>query len=248
MKLSGKVALVTGASRGIGKAVALALATNGADVAVNYHQHSDAAEDVAKTIRDMGRKAVTIQADVRNLDKVREMITTTKQELGQLDILVNNAGVVRDNLVTFMKDEEWDVVLDTNLKGAFYCIKVAAKEMMRTRSGRIINISSDAGLMGDAMRANYSAAKAGMLGLTKAAARELAASGITVNAIAPGVIETDLIAEMSAGKRSAMLALIPQSRFGTPDDIAGPVVFLASDDSSYMTGQVVCVDGGLRMG
>jgi len=247
MRLENKVALVTGASRGIGRATALALAAEGAHVGVNYAQNAAAAEEVVKRIAALDRRAAAMRANVRNLEEVKQMVAKVEDTLGPIDILVNNAGIARDNFLRFMKDDEWSDVVDTSLKGAFHCIKAVTRGMIRRRTGSIVNVSSDAGLLGDMMRANYSSAKAGMLGLTKAAARELAASGITVNAVAPGIIETDLIEGMSPPKREKQLARIPQQRFGQPSEVAALIVFLASDDADYMTGQVVCVDGGLRM-
>ncbi len=247
MKLVGKTAVVTGASRGIGKAVALALARHGARVVVNYLNNQVAAEAVVAEILGFGQQAVAVQADVAKLDDMKRLAQTALDQFGRIDILVNNAGLVRDNYVTFMKDDEWTSVVDTCLKGAFHGIKVMGREMMRQKSGRIITISSDAGLMGDMLRANYASAKAGLIGLTKAVAREFAASGITVNAVAPGVIATDLTTGMTEAKKLKQLELIPQKRFGTPDDVAALVVFLATDDAGYITGQVISVDGGLNM-
>jgi len=247
MNVSGKVAVVTGASRGIGRAIALTLAEAGADVAVNYCHDEAAADAVAADVRQMGRRAITVRADVRDLEQIRSMAARVHEELGTADIVVNNAGILRDNLLTFMKDSEWNDVLDTNLRGAFYVIKVFGREMGRRRSGTIVNISSDAGLLGDHMRANYASSKAGLLGLTKTAARELAASGIRVNAVAPGVIATDMITAMPDSRRERMLSSVPQGRFGKPEEVARVVLFLASDAAAYITGQVVSVDGGLRM-
>jgi 3-oxoacyl-[acyl-carrier protein] reductase len=187
------------------------------------------------------------KADVRVLDEVKAMAAFARESFGRLDILVNNAGIVRDNYVAFMKDEEWNEVLDVDLKGAYHCIKAVSREMMRQKAGRIINISSDAGLMGDLMRANYASAKAGLIGLTKTVARELAPSGITVNAVSPGIIETDLIAGMPETRRVKQLERIPVGRFGAPEDVARAVLFLAEDEARYITGQVLCVDGGLCM-
>lgn len=245
MSFQGKVAIVTGASRGIGRAIALALARHGARVVVNYVNAAAAAEEVAGRIRASGSEAITVKADVRNLDEVKQMAALTKQTFGRIDILVNNAGILRDNYVTFMKDEEWNDVLDTNLKGAFYGIKVVGKELVRQKSGRIITIASDAGLLGDLMRANYAAAKAGLLGLTRTAAREFAAHGITVNAVSPGIIETDMISDLVETRKNKQRELIPQGRFGRPEEVAEAVLFLASDDAAYITGEVICVDGGL---
>ncbi len=247
MKLAGQTAVVTGASRGIGKAIALALARAGANVAVNYKEAQAAAEAVAAEIRDMGRLAVAVRADVARLDDVRALAQAAETALGPVEILVNNAGILRDNYVTFMKDEEWNRVLDTCLKGSFHAIKAMGREMVRRQRGRIVNIASDAGLMGDLMRANYVSAKAGLIGLTKAVAREFAATGVTVNAVAPGVIATDMTADMNEGKKSRQLERIPQKRFGTPEDVAALVVFLASEEAAYITGQVIGVDGGLNM-
>lgn len=247
MTLQGRHALVTGGSRGIGRAIALALAAEGAKVTVNYHHCAEAAREVAGQVRAAGQEAVALQADVRKPEEVRQMVDQATAALGPLGILVNNAGLIRDNLVTFMKDEEWDEVLDTNLKGAFTCIKLAGKGMVRRRSGRIINIASDAGLLGDVMRANYASAKAGLIGLTKTVAREFAGYGVNVNAVAPGIVETDLIAGLKGAKRARRMDQIPMGRFGTPEEVARVVVFLAGEDSSYITGQILCVDGGLRM-
>jgi 3-oxoacyl-[acyl-carrier protein] reductase len=245
MNLQGKAALVTGGSRGIGRAISLALGRKGACVAVNYVAAAAAAEAVAKEIRAKGSEAITIKADIRNLEEVKQMIALTKEKFGRIDILVNNAGILRDNYATFMKEEEWNDVLDTNLKGAFYCIKLAGKEMTRQKSGRIINIASDAGLLGDLMRANYASAKAGLIGLTKTAAREFAAHGITVNAVSPGIVETDMTSGLAETRKGKQLAMIPQQRFGRPEEIANAVLFLASDDADYITGETLCVDGGL---
>jgi len=246
-KLAGKVALVTGASRGIGRAIALALARAGADVAVNYLANEGAASQTLEEIAKLGRTALAGKADVRDPQAVKALFAQILKEFGRVDILVNNAGVLKDAFVSFMKDEDWELVLGVSLKGAFHCIREASRIMMRQRGGRIINISSDAGLLGDAQRANYSAAKAGLIGLTKAVARELARSNVTVNAVAPGVIETDMIADITPDRREAMVKRVPLARFGKPEDVAELVVFLASDDARYITGQVLCVDGGLKM-
>jgi 3-oxoacyl-[acyl-carrier protein] reductase len=247
MKIDGKVALVTGASRGIGKAIAIALADAGVKVAVNYLSKSDAAGTVVKHIAEAGGEAIAVQADVRDLEQVRAMAEQVSSELGPIDILINNAGIVQDNLLVFMKDEEWSDVVDTSLKGTYHCIKVVGRKMMSPKYGRIINISSDAGVLGDMMRANYASAKAGLLGLTKTAAREFAASGITVNAVVPGVIETEMISEMKDTKREKLLASIPAGRFGEPEEVARVLLFLVSESANYMTGQCVRVDGGMAM-
>jgi len=247
MSLMGKAALVTGASRGIGKAVALALAEAGADVAVNYVGREQSAEETAAAIRALGRRAFTVRADVSDADQVESMIRRVVEEFGRLDVLVNNAGITRDNLLIRMKEDEFEQVLDTNLKGVFHCTKAAARVMLRQRGGRIINISSVVGVIGNAGQANYAAAKAGVIGLTKACARELAGKGITVNCVAPGFIETEMTDKLSDEQKTRLLAQIPLGRFGAVEDVARVVRFLASDEASYMTGQTICVDGGMCM-
>jgi len=245
--LSGKTALVTGASRGIGRAIALALAETGASIAVNYRERADEAEAVCSEIEAAGGPALAVQADVRDLDAVTAMVKQVTAELGGPHILVNNAGVLADQYLMMMKPEQWDAVVDTSLKGAFHCTKAAVRAMMREKWGRIVNISSDAGLMGDVRRVNYSAAKAGLVGFAKAAARELAGQGITVNAVAPGIIETDMTAEMEEARAQVFREMIPLGRFGKPEEVAPVVVWLCSDAAAYITGQVISVDGGLRM-
>ncbi|MEB1810052.1 MAG: 3-oxoacyl-[acyl-carrier-protein] reductase [Bacillaceae bacterium] len=245
--LNGKVALVTGASRGIGRSIALELAQNGAKVAVNYAGSKDKAEAVVNEIVAGGGEAIAIQADVADSDAVQSMVKEVISIYGSLDILVNNAGITRDTLVMRMKDEDWDAVLNTNLKGVFLCAKAVTRQMMKQRSGRIINISSVVGVLGNAGQANYVAAKAGVIGLTKSLARELANRNITVNAVAPGFIETDMTDQLTDEIKESMLSQIPLSKLGQPQEIARVVRFLASEDSSYMTGQTLHVDGGMYM-
>ncbi|MCY9508522.1 3-oxoacyl-[acyl-carrier-protein] reductase [Paenibacillus larvae] len=245
--LTGKVALVTGATRGIGRAIALCLAEAGADVAVNYAGNEQAAAEVVQQIEAMGRKAAMMRADVSKAQEADQLVKDTLEQLGKLDILVNNAGITRDNLIMRMKEEEFDTVIATNLKGVFNCVKAATRPMMKQRSGRIINISSVVGVLGNPGQANYVAAKAGVIGLTKAAARELASRGITVNAVAPGFIETDMTDQLPEDVKAKMLEDIPLAKLGQPEDVAKTVLFLASADSSYMTGQTLHVDGGMYM-
>jgi 3-oxoacyl-[acyl-carrier protein] reductase len=247
MKLEGKKALVTGASRGIGREIALELAAQGADVAVNYAGSEAKAMEVVDAIKAMGRNAIAIQCDVSNSESVTNMVKKVIEEFGALDILVNNAGITRDNLLMRMKEEEWDDVINTNLKGVFLCTKAVTRQMMKQRYGRIINVASIVGVSGNPGQANYVAAKAGVIGLTKTTAKELAARNITVNAVAPGFITTDMTDKLTEDVKQAMLSQIPLARFGEPKDIAKVVTFLASDDSSYMTGQTLHIDGGMVM-
>lgn len=247
MLLEGKVALVTGASRGIGKAIALLLAENGADVAVNFAGSTAAAEAVAAEIEKMGRKAILVQGDVSKTEVCAEMVDKVVKELGRIDILVNNAGITRDTLLLRMKEEDWDAVLSTNLKGVFNCTKAAVKYMAKQRNGAIVNISSVVALMGNAGQANYAAAKAGILGFTRSVAKEMAARGIRVNAVTPGFIKTDMTSVLSEKVVAAMEASIPLARLGEPEDIAKAVLFLVSDNAAYITGQTLHVDGGMVM-
>lgn len=247
MTLQGKKVLVTGASRGIGREIALEFARLGADVAVNYAGSEAKANEVVASIKALGQDAIAIQCDVANSEQVSEMVKATIEHFGQLDILVNNAGITRDNLLMRMKESEWDDVMNTNLKGVFLCTKAVTRQMMKQRSGRIINIASIVGVCGNAGQANYVAAKAGVIGLTKTAAKELASRGITVNAIAPGFISTDMTDELNEETQQLMLQQIPLARFGDPKDIAAVAAFLASDASRYMTGQTLHVDGGMVM-
>jgi 3-oxoacyl-[acyl-carrier protein] reductase len=247
MRLEGKVALVTGASRGIGREIAFELAREGASVAVNYAGSEAKALEVVDGIKAMGRDAFAIQADVSSSDSVTEMVKETIEHFGKLDILVNNAGITKDNLLMRMKESEWDDVININLKGVFLCTKAVTRQMMKQRSGRIINISSIVGVSGNPGQANYVAAKSGVIGLTKTTAKEFSSRGITVNAIAPGFITTDMTDKLNEDVKSEMLKQIPLARFGEPKDIARTVIFLASEDGAYMTGQTLHIDGGMVM-
>jgi 3-oxoacyl-[acyl-carrier protein] reductase len=246
MDFKGKTALITGSARGIGKAIGERLAASGARVVVS-DVLIEQAENTAREFGDKGYEAIAVKADVTSAEDVNRLLESTIARFQTIDILVNNAGITRDALLIRMSEEDWDRVLDINLKGAFLMTKGAAKIMMKQRSGRIINISSDIGRMGNAGQANYAASKAGLIGLTKTAAKELAGRNITVNAIAPGFIATDMTEKLSDAAREAILNNIPLQRVGTPQDIAAVVAFLASDDASYITGQVISVDGGLLM-
>ncbi|MBM7581225.1 3-oxoacyl-[acyl-carrier protein] reductase [Caldicoprobacter guelmensis] len=247
MELEGKTALVTGASRGIGRAIALYLAELGAQVAVNYSSSEQRALEVVEAIQEKGGRAIAVKADVSNPQEVEAMFERVLEEFGDLDILVNNAGITRDGLLIRMKQEDWDAVLDTNLKGVYNCSKAAAKIMIKKRRGKIINISSVVGVAGNAGQANYAAAKAGVIGFSKAIARELAPRNIQVNVVAPGFIETDMTAALPESVKQEMLKQIPLGRYGDPMDVAYVVGFLASDKSQYITGQVIHVDGGMIM-
>jgi 3-oxoacyl-[acyl-carrier protein] reductase len=243
--LAGKLALVTGASRGIGAAIARDLAAAGGRVVVNYRERRDAAEAVAADIRAAGGFAEVLGFDVADGDAVDAAIRDVAARLGNVDILVNNAGVSADGLILRTSDEAWDRVLDVNLKGVFNCTKAVSRAMMRARSGRIVNISSVVGFMGNTGQSTYAAAKAGVIGFTKAAARELASREITVNAVAPGLIATDMLEGMQAAARDMVLALVPLGRLGTPEEVAAAVTFLAGPGGAYITGQVIHVNGGL---
>ncbi len=244
-QLQGKVAIVTGASRGIGRATALALATEGANVVVNYASSSSAANQVVEEIRSMGSDAIAIASDVSKPDQVDALINAAMEKWSRIDVLVNNAGITRDTLLLRMKPEEWQAVIDLNLTGVFLCTKAVSKIMLKQKSGRIVNVTSVAGQMGNAGQANYSAAKAGVIGFTKTIARELASRGITVNAVAPGFIETDMTDGLKADE---ILKMIPLSRYGKPEEVAGMIRFLAaSPEAGYITGQTLNVDGGMVM-
>ncbi|MCM3569096.1 3-oxoacyl-[acyl-carrier-protein] reductase [Neobacillus mesonae] len=247
MSLAGKSALVTGASRGIGREVALELAKQGANVAVNFAGSEEKANEVVDEIKALGREAFAIKCNVSDSSEVAEMVKATIDHFGSLDILVNNAGITRDNLLMRMKEEEWDDVINTNLKGVFLVTKAVTRQMMKQRKGRIINMASIVGISGNPGQANYVAAKAGVIGLTKTTAKELASRNITVNAIAPGFITTDMTDKLPEDVKAEMLKQIPLARLGEPKDIAKAAAFLASDDAEYITGQTLHIDGGMVM-
>lgn len=245
--LTGKNALVTGSSRGIGRAIALAFARQGANVAIHYNSGEAQAREVEEEIKALGRQTWIGQADARNAAALQNLWKEAESNLGPVDILVNNAGLVKNSFLAMTSEDTWDEVVDVNLKAAFLLSKFAAKSMSRRKSGRIINMSSQAGQMGDILRTPYCAAKAGMIGMTKACARELAAQGITCNAIAPGFIDTDIMAGDDESKREAQLKIVPLKRFGSAEEVAALALYLASNEASYVTGQVFAIDGGLRM-
>ncbi|HBC27158.1 MAG TPA: 3-oxoacyl-[acyl-carrier-protein] reductase [Ruminococcaceae bacterium] len=247
MSLKGKAAIVTGGGRGIGRAVCLEFARRGANLVVNYAGNAEAAEQTARDCRDLGVQAVTVRADVSVSAECAAIFDKAKETFGRVDILVNNAGITRDGLIARMSEEDFDAVLDTNLKGAFLCMKLAARLMMKQRSGRIISVSSVVALRGNPGQANYAASKAGLIGMTKSLAKELAARNVTVNAVAPGMIRTDMTNSLPDRAKQAILDSIPLARLGTPEDVAKAVAFFAGDDADYITGQVLRVDGGMAM-
>lgn len=242
-----KTAIVTGASRGIGRAAAVRLAKMGMDIVFTYNSGVEAAEETKALCMAEGVKVLAVQADVSRSENCDTLVEQALEFGGRVDVLVNNAGITRDGLIIRMSDEQFDQVIDTNLKGAFYMMRAVSKQMMKQRSGRIINISSVVGVMGNAGQVNYAASKAGVIGMTKSLARELASRKVTVNAIAPGMIETDMTAVMSEKAKESMKAAIPAGEMGKPEDIAGAIAFLAGEDGRYITGQVICVDGGMAI-
>lgn len=245
LDLTGHVAVVTGSSRGIGRAIAIKLANLGARVVVNYNSSADAANEVVKEITAAGGRAIAVQADVKETAQAKQLIDAALEEFGQLDILVNNVGITRDTLLMRMKEDDWDIVMETNLKGTYNCTKAAQRPMIRQRYGRIINITSVSGVAGQVGQANYSASKAGIIGFTKAVARELGARNVTVNAVAPGYVRTDQTADLPQELIDYILQLTPMKRPGTAEEIANAVAFLASEEASYVSGQVLGVDGGM---
>ncbi len=245
--LTDKIAVVTGASRGIGREIAKTLASKGAVVIVNYNGSTAKAEEVVKEIEEAGGRAEAMQCNVSDFESAGEMLNAVIKKYGRVDILVNNAGITRDGLLMKMTEADFDAVMDTNLKGAFNCMQHVSRQMLKQRSGRIINMASVVGLMGNAGQANYGASKAGLIGMTKCVARELASRGITCNAVAPGFIVTEMTDVLSDAVKQAMIDQIPLKKFGSTADVAKTVAFLASDDASYITGQVISVDGGMHM-
>ena len=247
MNFSGKTAIVTGGSRGIGRAVCLELAKGGANVVLCYAGNESAANDAVAACEALGAKALAVRCDVADAGEVKALVDTAVKAFGRVDILVNNAGITRDGLLLTMREEDFDAVVATNLRGTFLCMKAVARPMMRQRYGRIVNLSSVVGLRGNAGQVNYAASKAGVVGMTKSLAKELASRNVTVNAVAPGFIETDMTAAMPESAKTATLAAIPMQRLGAAEDVARAVAFLASDEAAYITGQVLAIDGGMSM-
>ena len=247
MSLTGKTAIVTGGSRGIGKAVCLELARRGCNIVLSFAGNTAAADQTAAECRALGVQALAVQGNVADADAVKALFDAALKQFGAVDILVNNAGITRDNLLMLLKEEDFDAVVDTNLKGTFLCMKAAVRPMMKQRRGRIISLSSVVGLHGNAGQVNYAATKAGVIGMTKSLAKELAGRNITVNAVAPGFIDTDMTAVLPEKAKEAILASIPMARLGAAEDVANAVAFLASDEAGYITGQVLAVDGGMSM-
>lgn len=247
MSLKGKVAIVTGGSRGIGRAIAIELARNGADVAFSYSKSADKAKEVEDEIGKLGVKALAMQSDVANFAQSKDMVSNAIKQLGKVDLLVNNAGITRDKILMMMSEEDWRAVIDTNLTGVFNCSKAVVVPMMKQRSGSIVNITSVSGLVGMPGQTNYSSSKAGIVGFTKALAKEVARRGVRVNAVAPGFIETEMVQALQQKYLDEMLKLVPLGRVGKAEEVARVVAFLASDDASYITGQVINIDGGMAM-
>ena len=247
MSLTGKTAIVTGGSRGIGRAVCLELARRGCNIVLSFAGNTAAADQTVSDCQALGVQALAVQGNVADADAVKALFDAAMEKFGAIDILVNNAGITRDNLLMLLKEEDFDAVVDTNLKGAFLCMKAAVRPMMKQRRGRIISLSSVVGLRGNAGQVNYAASKAGVIGMTKSLAKELAGRNITVNAVAPGFIDTDMTAVLPEKAKEAILASIPMARLGAAEDVASAVAFLASDEAGYITGQVLAVDGGMSM-
>ena len=247
MSLTGKTAIVTGGSRGIGKAVCLELARRGCNIVLSFAGNTAAADQTVAECQALGVQALAVQGNVADADAVKALFDAALKQFGAVDILVNNAGITRDNLLMLLKEEDFDAVVDTNLKGTFLCMKAAVRPMMKQRHGRIISLSSVVGLRGNAGQVNYAASKAGVIGMTKSLAKELAGRNITVNAVAPGFIDTDMTAVLPEKAKEAILASIPMARLGAAEDVANAVAFLASDEAGYITGQVLAVDGGMSM-
>ncbi|ETI91264.1 3-oxoacyl-[acyl-carrier-protein] reductase [Clostridium butyricum] len=245
--LKGKCALVTGASRGIGKAIALKLASLGANLVLNYRSSEQEALEVEKQVKDMGVDAISVKGDISKLEDVETLVSTAKEKFGAIDIMVNNAGITKDTLILRMKEEDFDTVIDVNLKGVFNCLKTITPVMVRQKYGKIINLSSVVGISGNAGQVNYSASKAGVIGMTKSLAKEVGSRGINVNAIAPGFIETDMTDVLGDKYKDEIKKNIPLKKLGKPEDVANVVAFLASENSDYITGQVIHVDGGMLM-
>ena len=247
MNFTGKTAVVTGGSRGLGRAVCLELAAGGANVVLCYAGNEAAANETVAACEALGAKVLAVRCDVADSAQVKALMDEALKDFGRIDILVNNAGITRDGLLMMMKEDDFDAVIDTNLKGAFLCMKAVARQMMKQRYGRIVNLSSVVGLRGNAGQVNYAASKAGIIGMTKSLAKELASRGVTVNAVAPGFMETDMPAAMPEAAKTATLAAIPMGRMGAAEDVAKTVAFLASEEAGYITGQVIAVDGGMSM-